>query len=85
VTGKPAGARPKVKLSPSIDPFRERQVPDIGGRFLAERDVHRLRADLMWLGSLVLFSDHELRLLNDLGFLCPHDLDLLGQAGRSMS
>ena len=35
----------------------------------------------MWLGTLVLFSDHELRLLNDLGFLCQRDLDLLRQAG----
>ncbi len=71
--------------APSIDPFRKRQVPDIGGRFLAERKAHQLRADLTWLGSLVLFSDHELRLLNDLGFLCPRDLDLLGQAGRRVS
>ena len=79
-----AGKPPRVSRSPDIDPFRGRQVPDVAGRFLAERDVHRLRADLMWLGSLVLFSDHELRLLNDLGFLSQHDRDLLGQAGRSV-
>jgi hypothetical protein len=70
---------------PGIDPFRKRQVPDVAGRFLAGRDAHRLRADLMWLGSLVLFSDHELRLLNDLGFLSQHDRGLLSQAGRVMS
>jgi hypothetical protein len=73
-----------AKLAPRLDPFRERQASDVAGRFLAERDVHRLRADLMWLGSLVLFSDHELRLLNDLGFLSQHDLDLLRQAGRAV-
>ena len=37
----------------------------------------------MWLGVLAaLFSDHELRLLDDLGFLSQRDRDLLGQAGR---
>lgn len=40
----------------------------------------------MWLGTLAaLFSDHELKLLNDLGFLSPHDRDLLVQAGRPVS
>lgn len=74
-----------MRISPKLDPFRERQVPDVGARFLAELDAQRLRADLMWLGSLVLFSDHELRLLNDLGFLSQHDRDLLSQAGRGVS
>lgn len=74
-----------LKISPRLDPFRERQASDVAGRFLAGRDAHRLRADLTWLGSLVLFSDHELRLLNDLGFLSRHDRDLLNQAGRGMS
>lgn len=69
----------------SLDPFRQRQVPGVAGRFLAERDAHQLRADLMWLGSLVLFSDHELRLLEDLGFLSQHDRDLLAQAGRAVT
>jgi hypothetical protein len=73
-----------LKISPRLDPFRERQASDVAGRFLAERDAHRLRADLMWLGSLVLFSDHELRLLNDLGFLSQHDRDLLSRAGRDV-
>jgi hypothetical protein len=68
----------------SIDPFRQRQVPDVAGRFRRERDRHRRQADLMWLGTLVLFSDHELRLLNDLGFLSPHDRDLLREAGRRL-
>jgi hypothetical protein len=72
-----------VKTTPAIDPFRSRQVPDVAARFRRARDSHQRQADLMWLGSLVgLFSDHELRLLWDLGFLCPHDLDLLRQAGR---
>ena len=72
-----------VKLSGRIDPFRERQVPDVAGRFLKERDRHQRQADLMWLGAMAaLFSDHELRLLNDLGFLSQHDRDLLCQAGR---
>ena len=71
-----------TSISPNIDPFRERQVPDVADRFTKERDRHRRQADLMWLGTLVLFSDHELRLLNDLGFLSQHDRDLLGQAGR---
>jgi hypothetical protein len=31
-----------------------------------------------------LFSDHELRLMNDLGFLSQHDRDLLRQAGREL-
>ncbi len=69
--------------APGIDPFRKRQVPDVAGRFLKERDRHRRQADLMWLGVMAaLFSDHELRLLNDLGFLSRHDRDLLSQAGR---
>ena len=73
----------KLKAAPPIDPFRSRQVPDVAGRFLRERKRHQRQADLMWLGSLAgLFSDHELRLLDDLGFLSPHDHDLLRQAGR---
>lgn len=71
-------------MSPAIDPFRARQVPDVTSRFTRERDRCRKQADLMWLGMLVaLFSDHDLRLLQDLGFLCPRDLDLLRQAGRT--
>lgn len=67
------------------DPFRSRQVPDVAGRFLKERDRHQRQADLMWLGTMAaLFSDHELRLLNDLGFLSQHDHDLLRQAGREV-
>ena len=73
-----------VSRSPRIDPFRERQVPDVAGRFLKERDRQQRQADLMWLGVMAaLFSDHELRLLNDLGFLSQHDRDLLSQAGRA--
>lgn len=72
-----------VKTSPTIDPFRKRQVPDVAGRFLRERKRHQRQADLMWLGALVaLFSDHDLKLLNDLGMLSQHDNDLLRQAGR---
>ena len=66
-----------------IDPFRQRQVPDVAGRFRMERDNHQRQADLMWMGTMVaLFSDHELKLLNDLGFLSQHDRDLIRQAGR---
>ena len=66
-----------------IDPFRKRQVPDVAGRFLRERKRHERQAALMWLGVLAgLFSDHELRLLDDLGFLSQHDRDLLRQATR---
>jgi hypothetical protein len=64
--------------------FRERQAPDVAGRFLKERGQHQRQADLAWLGILILFSDHELRLLHDLGFLSQHDRDLLGQAGRGV-
>ena len=74
-----------ARTSPTIDPFRKRQVPDVAGRFLRERDRQKRQADLMWLGTLMLFSDHELRLLNDLGFLSQWDHDLLGQAGRSVA
>jgi hypothetical protein len=72
-----------VSKSRDIDPFRERQVPDVAGRFLKERDRQQRQADLMWLGVMAgLFSDHELRLLDDLGFLSQRDRDLLGQARR---
>lgn len=75
-----------VSRSLSIDPFRERQVPDVAGRFEKERDRCRRQADLMWAGAMTaLFSDHELRLMNDLGFLSQHDRDLLSQAGRSVT
>jgi hypothetical protein len=67
----------------SIDPFRARQVPDVAGRFLKYRDMHQRSVDLMWLGILVQFSDHELRLLDDLGYLSQHDLALLAHAGRA--
>jgi hypothetical protein len=67
----------------AVDRFRRRQVPDVAGRFLRERDRHQRHADLMWLGTLIaIFSDHELRLLADLGYLPQHDADLLAQAGR---
>lgn len=37
----------------------------------------------MWAGTLATsFTSHELRLLNDAGYLCPHDFDLLKQARR---
>ena len=78
------GKRSSVIRSPDIDPFRRRQVPNVADRFLKERDQQKRHADLMWLGAMVLFSDHELRLLHDLGFLSQHDRDLLGQAGRSV-
>jgi hypothetical protein len=67
----------------TLDPFRSRQVPEVAGRFQGERDRQQRQADLMWLGVMAgLFSDHELRLLDDLGFLSQHDRDLLRQAGR---
>ena len=71
-----------ARTGPDIDPFRSRQVPDVAGRFQRERDRQKRQADLMWLGVLMLFSDHELRLLNDLGFLSQWDRDLLTQVGR---
>ena len=75
-----------VKLSGRLDPFRERQASDVAGRFTKERDRQQRQADLMWLGAMAaLFSDHELRLLNDLGFLSQHDRDLLSQAGRAVA
>jgi hypothetical protein len=40
----------------------------------------------MWLGTMAaMFSDHELRLLDDLGFLSQRDRDLLSQAGRPVA
>lgn len=69
-----------------IDPFRSRQVPDLGRRFREARDSSQRQANLMWLGAMVtMFSDHELQLLNDLGTLCPRDRDLLRQAGRPVT
>lgn len=72
----------KLVIEAPLDPFRQRQVPDVAGRFQQERKRHDRQADLMWLGTLVTFSDHELRLLNDVGSLSQHDWDLLQQAGR---
>jgi hypothetical protein len=70
-------------MPPAIDPFRARQVRDVAGRFTRERAAHERQASLMWLGTLAaMFTDHELGLLWDLGFLCPRDLDLLRQASR---
>jgi hypothetical protein len=67
----------------TLDPFRSRQVPEVAGRFQRERDRQQRQADLMWLGVMAaMFSDHELRLLDDLGCLSQHDRDLLRQAGR---
>jgi hypothetical protein len=69
----------------TIDPFRQRQVSDVAGRFMRERKRHQRQADLMWVGTLVaMFSDHELRLLDDLGYLSQHDSDLLSQAERGI-
>jgi hypothetical protein len=68
---------------PSLDPFRSRQVPDVAGRFLKERARHERQSHLMWLGTLVgMFSDHELGLLDDLGYLSAHDRGLIAQAQR---
>ena len=67
-----------IEVSGRLDPFRQRQASDVAGRFLKERDQHKRHADLMWLGTMAaLFSDHELRMLDDLGFLSQHDRDLL--------
>lgn len=69
----------------NLDPFRSRQVPDVAGRFRREHDRQRRQADLMWLGAMAgLFTDHELKLLDDLGFLSQRDRDLLRSAGRYM-
>lgn len=66
-----------------LDPFRSRQVPDVAGRLQRERQQHQRQADLMWMGALAaMFTDHELGLLADLGFLSQHDRDLIAQAGR---
>jgi hypothetical protein len=70
-------------MTAALDPFRRRQVPDVAGRFRRERQQYQRQADRMWLGTLVTFSDHELRLLDDLGVLSQHDRDLLRQAGRT--
>jgi hypothetical protein len=76
---------PTINAGPTLDPFRSRQVPDVAGRLLKERDRHQRQANLMWLGTLAaMFSDHELKLLNDAGFLSQHDHDLLRQAGRGV-
>lgn len=75
-----------VKVHGRLDPFRERQAADVAGRFEKERDRCRRQADLMWVGAMTaLFSDHELRLMNDIGFLSEHDLGLLRQAGRAVA
>jgi len=75
-----------VKIAPSIDVFRARQVPDVAGRFERERKRCQRQADLMWLGAMVaMFTDHDLRLMRDLGHMSQHDLDLLKQAGRSVT
>jgi hypothetical protein len=77
---------PRIKVSAPLDPFRERQARDVATRFRRERDRCRRQADLMWLGAMTaMFSDHELRLVNDLGSLSQHDLDLLKQAGREVT
>lgn len=76
----------KTSSGQQLDPFRSRQVPDVAGRFMRERDRSARQADLMWLGTMAaLFSDHELRLMNDLGFLSQRDRDLLKQAGREVT
>lgn len=73
-----------LKIEPVIDPFRSRQVPDVAGRFSKERDRHQRAADLMWLGVLASqFTPHEIRLLDDLGFLSQHDRDLLAQVRKA--
>lgn len=73
----------KVRTGPNIDPFRSRQVPEVARRWREARDRQRQQADLMWLGSMIAsFSDHDLKLLSDLGFMCPHDRDLLAKAGH---
>jgi len=68
---------------PAIDRFRRRQVPDVAGRFLKYRRACERNAELTWLGAMAQFSDHELGLLNDLGYLSQRDLDLLHAAGRN--
>jgi hypothetical protein len=69
-----------LKTQPPLDPFRQRQAPSVAGRFQAERKRHQRAADLMWTGTLASqFTSHEIRLLDDLGFLSRHDRDLLSQ------
>ena len=66
----------------NLDPFRARPAPAVGARFQRERERHQRQSDLMWAGTLAaMFSDHELCLLHDLGFLSPHDLSILSQCG----
>jgi hypothetical protein len=74
----------RAKVTGRLDPFRERQKPAVAGRFLKEQERHRRQADLMWLGVLASqFTEHEVRLLDDLGFLSQHDRDLLEQVRKA--
>ena len=70
-----------VTKSPDIDPFRGRQVPDVAGRFLKERDQQKRRADLtadtgkpqsehVAVSRIVLFGGHTRELIHvDKAFL----------------
>lgn len=79
-------ASQRVNGISDLDPFRERQARDVLHRFTREQDRCRRQADLMWVGVMVaMFSDHELRLIDDCGFLSQRDLDLLRQAGRDVT
>jgi hypothetical protein len=76
----------RYTIGPNLDPFRERQARDVLSRFTREQAWHRRQADLMWAGVMVvMFSDHELRLIDDCGFLSQLDRDLLKQAGRDVT
>lgn len=78
--------KPKISGLGDLDPFRERQARAVLDRFTREQDRHRRQAALMWAGAMVtMFSDHELRLIDDCGFLSPLDRDLLRQAGREVT
>jgi hypothetical protein len=68
----------------TLDRFRSRQVPDVAGRFLKERDRHERAAALMWQGILAgQFTEHEIKLLDDLGYLSQRDHDLLEQVRKA--
>ncbi len=64
-----------------LDHFRSRQAQDVGNRWQRIRDAHEAAAKRMWLGSmLVEFTEFELGILRDMGFLSPADEALLAKA-----
>jgi hypothetical protein len=58
-------------------PSHRARIIRVAEEFQRQRDLHRIASDWQWLGRLMSFSDEDLALVRELGYLSQNDENLL--------